>query len=147
MNKERKRSGYHFEIINHRQTKKDKFYFFDYLYYMGEIYHENKWGESSWRMSGFSVLIWDWGLILYTFISIGLDYIENRDTELAIMFGWGMVPVFFCFYRYRKARKGALMNYYEGTKRIGIIKLLFTPLVLFTLEQWRFVKLGLTGNL
>lgn len=36
MNKERKRSGYHFEIINPRQTKKYKFYFFDYLYYMGK---------------------------------------------------------------------------------------------------------------
>lgn len=97
MNKERKRSGYHFEIINPRQTKKYKFYFFDYLYYMGEIYHENKWGESSWRMSGFSVLIWYWGLILYPFLSIGLGYIENSDTELAIMCGWGMFPVFFCF--------------------------------------------------
>ena len=114
MNKERKRSGYHFEFINPRQTKKYKFYFFDYLYYMGEVYHENKWGESSWRMSGFSVLIWYWGLILYPFLSIGLGYIENSDTELAIMCGWGMFPVFFCFFRYRKARKYALMNYYEG---------------------------------
>ena len=130
-----------------RQTKKYKFYFFDYLYYMGEVYHENKWGESSWRMSGFSVLIWYWGLILYPFLSIGLGYIENSDTELAIMCGWGMFPVFFCFFRYRKARKYALMNYYEGKKRIGIIKLLFTPLVLFILEQWLFEKLGLTGNL
>ena len=25
-----------------------------------------------------------------------------------------MFPVFFCFFRYRKARKYALMNYYEG---------------------------------
>ena len=114
MNKERKRSSYHFEFINPRQTKKYKFYFFDYLYYMGEVYHENKWGESSWRMSGFSALIWYWGLILYPFLSIGLGYIENSDTELAIMCGWGMFPVFFCFFRYRKARKYALMNYYEG---------------------------------
>ena len=115
MSKERKRSGYHFEFINPRQTKKYKFYFFDYLYYMGGgIYHENKWGESSWRMSGFSALIWYWGLILYPFLSIGLGYIENSDTELAIMCGWGMFPVFFCFFRYRKARKYALMNYYEG---------------------------------
>ena len=95
MNKERKRSSYHFEFINPRQTKKYKFYFFDYLYYMGEVYHENKWGESSWRMSGFSVLIWYWGLILYPFLSIGLGYIENSDTELAIMCGWGMFPVSF----------------------------------------------------
>ena len=65
-------------------------------------------------MSGFSVLIWYWGLILYPFLSIGLGYIENSDTELAIMCGWGMFPVFFCFFRYRKARKYALMNYYEG---------------------------------
>ena len=36
MNKERKRSGYHIEFINPRQTKKYKFYFFDYLYYMGK---------------------------------------------------------------------------------------------------------------
>ena len=114
MNKERKRSSYHFEFINPRQTKKYKFYL---------------------------------GLILYPFLSIGLGYIENSDTELAIMCGWGMFPVFFCFFRYRKARKYALMNYYEGKKRIGIIKLLFTPLVLFILEQWLFEKLGLTGNL
>lgn len=147
MSKERKRSIYHFKFINPRQTKKYKFYFFDYLYYMGEIYHENKWGESSWRMSGFGVLIWYWGLILFPFLSIGLGYIENINIEFVIMCSWGMFPVFFCFFRYRKARKYALMNYYDGKKRIGIIKLLFTPLVLFILEQWLFEKLGLTGNL
>ena len=56
-----KKSSYHFEFVNPRQMKKYKFYFFDYLYYMGEICHENKWGESSWRISGFGVLIWYWG--------------------------------------------------------------------------------------
>ena len=100
MNKERKRSGYHIEFINPRQTKKYKFYFFDYLYYMGEIYHENRWGEKSWRMSGPGVLIWYWWLILYPFLSIGLRYIENTDIELAILCVWGMFPILFCFLRY-----------------------------------------------
>ena len=147
MNKERKRSGYHIEFINPRQTKKYKFYFFDYLYYMGEIYHENRWGEKSWRMSGPGVLIWYWWLILYPFLSIGLRYIENTDIELAILCVWGMFPILFCFLRYHKTRKYALMNHYDGKKRIGVIKLLFTPLVLFILEQWLFERLGLTGNL
>ena len=148
MSKERKKSNYHFEFVNPQQTKKKyRFYFFDYLYYMGEIYHENKWGEKSWRISGFGMLMWYWGLILYPFLSIGLGYIENSDTELAIMCGWGMFPVFFCFFRYRKARKYALMNYYEGKKRIGMAKLLFTPLALLILETWLFEKLGWAGNL
>lgn len=102
MNKERKRSGYHIEFINPRQTKKYKFYFFDYLYYMGEIYHENRWGEKSWRMSGPGVLIWYWWLILYPFLSIGLRYIENTDIELAILCVWGMFPILFCFLRYQR---------------------------------------------
>lgn len=147
MSKERERSSYHFEIIKPRQTRKYKFYFFDYLYYMGEIYHENRWGEKSWRMSGPGVLIWYWWLILYPFLSNGLGYIENTDIELAIFCVCGIFPILFCFLRYHKARKNALMNYYDGKKRIGIMKLLFTPLALFILEQCLLKKLGLSSNL
>ena len=87
-----KKRSYHFEFVNPRQMKKYKFYFFDYLYYMGEIYHENKWGESNWRMSGFGVLIWYWGLILYPFLTILFEYIENSEAKRAIIYGWGMFP-------------------------------------------------------
>lgn len=126
--------------------KKYKFYFFDHLFYMGETYHENKWGEKSWRMTGCGILIWYWDLILYPFLSIGLENIENSDTAIAIIFAWAMFPVIFCFSRYREARKHALMNYYEGKKHIGMIKLLLVPLVLFMLEYWLFEELGLIGN-
>lgn len=108
-----KKSSYHFEFVNPRQMKKYKFYFFDYLYYMGEIYHENKWGESNWRMSGFGVLIWYWGLILYPFLTILFEYIENSEAKRAIIYGWGMFPIVFCLLRYRKARCDALMKHYS----------------------------------
>ena len=107
-----KKSSYHFEFVNPRQIKKYKFYFFDYFYYMGEIYHENKWGESSWRISGFGVLIWYWGLILYPFLTILFEYIENSEAKRAIIYGWGMFPIVFCLLRYRKARCDALMKHY-----------------------------------
>ena len=142
-----KKSSYHFEFVNPRQMKKYKFYFFDYLYYMGEINHENKWGESNRRMSGFGVLIWYWGLILYPFLTILFEYIENSEAKRAIIYGWGMFPIVFCLLRYRKARCDALMKHYDGKKHIGIIKLLFTPLALFVLEQWLFGKLGWTDSI
>lgn len=147
MDKERKKSSYHFGFVNPRQTKKYRFYFFDYLYYMGEIYHENRWGEKSWRMSGFGVLMWYWGLILYPFLSVLSGYIEDGGVERAVLYGWGLFPAVFCLLRYRKARRAALMSHYDGKKRIGMIKLLFTPLVLFVLEIWLFGWLGWTGGI
>ena len=117
------------------------------LLFKGEIYHENKWGESNWRMSGFGVLIWYWGLILYPFLTILFEYIENSEAKRAIIYGWGMFPIVFCLLRYRKARCDALMKHYDGKKHIGIIKLLFTPLALFVLEQWLFGKLGWTDSI
>ena len=111
-----KKSSYHFEFVNPRQMKKYKFYFFDYLYYMGEI-------------------------------TILFEYIENSEAKRAIIYGWGMFPIVFCLLRYRKARCDALMKHYDGKKHIGIIKLLFTPLALFVLEQWLFGKLGWTDSI
>lgn len=142
MSTERKKSGYHFELVNPRRTKKKyRFYFFDYLYYMGEVYHENRWGEKSWRMSGFGVLMWYWGLILYPFLS-ALSGRMDGGVERAVLYGWGLFPAVFCLLRYRKARRAALMNHYDGKKRIGMAKLLFLPLALFVLELWLFGRSG-----
>jgi len=95
----------------------------------------------------FGVLIWYWGLILYPFLTILFEYIENSEAKRAIIYGWGMFPIVFCLLRYRKARCDALMKHYDGKKHIGIIKLLFTPLALFVLEQWLFGKLGWTDSI
>ena len=135
MNKERERNNYHFELANPNQLKKYKFYFFDYLYYIGEK-------TGGYRMSGCYLLCWYWGLILFPFLQILFGAIENSDTERVIFLGWALFPFVFCFFRYRGARKSALMIYYEGKKHVSAGKLMFVAVALFMLEQWLFGALG-----
>lgn len=56
MNKGIKKTDNYFERVKQRANRTNyRYYFFDYLYFKGEV-----WGKKIGRMSGFILLFWYW---------------------------------------------------------------------------------------
>ena len=56
MNKGIKKTDNYFERVKQRANQTNyRYYFFDYLYFKGEV-----WGKKIGRMSGFILLFWYW---------------------------------------------------------------------------------------
>lgn len=132
------------QIMADSMQKSYRFYFFDYLYFLGEL-----WSKSNGRMSGlFLLLFYNIFLIALPvyFLIIQIPEVWN-NTDIIVCY-WGFhilcLPVLLSI-RYRKARKAALMNHYNNSKRIGVLKailLILFPILLFCFELWLFGILG-----
>ena len=60
MNKGIKKTDNYFERVKQRANRTNyRYYFFDYLYFKGEV-----WGKKIGRMSGFILLFWYWWWIV-----------------------------------------------------------------------------------
>lgn len=143
MNKERKRSCYHFEFINPRQTKKYKFYFFDYLYY--RLYLSYKKHNEMPRFSACILLTMNCFVILL-FLSIIFNCVltdhwfslKNFTVSQGqyISLGLGGMCFILLFLRYTHKRTAAILLKYKSNKWNNILPtwmICISPLLLLFL--------------
>lgn len=145
MNKGIKKTDNYFERVKQRANRTNyRYYFFDYLYFKGEV-----WGKKIGRMSGFILLFWYWWWVV---VLPGNFLLINSVPEWSSLhLGYlGAMFLFICVFilaRYRKARVQALLNRYRRSKHISALQAYFLfllPFVLFFLETWLFDEWGWT---
>ena len=117
MNKGIKKTDNYFERVKQRANRTNyRYYFFDYLYFKGEV-----WGKKIGRMSGFILLFWYWWWVVVlpgNFLLIN-SVPQWSSLHLACL---GAMFLFICVFilaRYRKARVQALLNRYRRSKHIS----------------------------
>lgn len=131
------------EELKEYPQREYKFYLFDFLYFIGEL-----WSRSNGRMSGFLLLF------LYNMLTIALPayFLLVRipgigDNREILVFYWGfqfLFPPIFSWARYQKGRKAALMSHYRHPKKIGArlaVTFLLIPIALFLIETWLIKRL------
>lgn len=131
------------EELKEYPQREYKFYLFDFLYFIGEL-----WSRSNGRMSGFLLLF------LYNMLTIALPayFLLVRipgigDNREILVFYWGfqfLFPPIFSWARYQKGRKAALMSHYRYPKKIGAglaVTFLLIPIALFLIETWLIKRL------
>lgn len=145
MSKRIKKTDNYFERVKQRANRTNyRYYFFDYLYFKGEV-----WGKKKGRMSGFTLLFWYW---LWIVVLPGNFILINNVPQwssLHLVYLGTMFFVYLCFIlvRYRKARAQALFNRYHRSKPVGAVQAIFLyllPFALFFLETWLFDEWGWT---
>ena len=137
MNKGIKKTDNYFERVKQRANRTNyRYYFFDYLYFKGEV-----WGKKIGRMSGFILLFWYWWWIVV--LPGNFLLINNVPQWSSLHLGYlGAMFLLICVFilaRYRKARVQALLNRYRRSKHISAVQAYFLfllPFVLFFLETW-----------
>lgn len=144
-NKGIKNTDNYFERVKQRANRTNyRYYFFDYLYFKGEV-----WGKKTGRMSGFILLFWYWWWIVVlpgNFLLIN-SVPEWSSLHLGYLGAMFLLIYVFILARYRKARVQALLNRYRRSKHISAVQAYFLfllPFVLFFLETWLFDKWGWT---
>ena len=138
-NKGIKNTDNYFERVKQRANRTNyRYYFFDYLYFKGEV-----WDKKIGRMSGFILLFWYWWWIVV--LPGNFLLINNVPQWSSLHLGYlGAMFLFICVFilaRYRKARVQALLNRYRRSKHISAVQAYFLfllPFVLFFLETWLF---------
>lgn len=131
------------EELKEYPQREYKFYLFDFLYFIGEL-----WSRSNGRMSGFLLLF------LYNMLTIALPayFLLVRipgigDNREILVFYWRfqfLFPPIFSWARYQKGRKAALMSHYRYPKKIGAglaVTFLLIPIALFLIETWLIKRL------
>lgn len=131
------------EELKEYPQREYKFYLFDFLYFIGEL-----WSRSNGRMSGFLLLF------LYNMLTIALPayFLLVRipgigDNREILVFYWGfqfLFPPIFSWARYQNGRKAALMSHYRHPKKIGAglaVTFLLIPIALFLIETWLIKRL------
>lgn len=138
MNKGIKKTDNYFERIKQRSIRTNyRYYFFDYLYFKGEV-----WNKKKGRMSGFTLLFWYWWWIV---VLPGNILLKNSVPQWSSSLHLGYLGAMFlliCVFilaRYRKARVQALMNHYRRSKCIS-----FTQCIILYLLPFALFCLGLT---
>ena len=145
MNKGIKKTDNYFERVKQRANQTNyRYYFFDYLYFKGEV-----WGKKIGRMSGFILLFWYWWWIVVLPGNFLLINSVPQWSSLHLGYLGAMFLLIFVFIlaRYRKARVQALLNHYRRSKHVSTIQACFLyllPFVLFFLETWLFDEWGWT---
>lgn len=101
-------------------SKKYRYYFFDYIYFCGNLLQ----GKVP-RTSGSLLIHSYWLFCLWGPIGIGARfsdiYLFSRDTDLAIFLIGMFLPLPFSLYRYRKDRLAAIKHRYRQSKWMKII--------------------------
>ena len=145
MNKGIKKTDNYFERVKQRANRTNyRYYFFDYLYFKGEV-----WDKKIGRMSGFILLFWYWWWIVVlpgNFLLIN-SVPEWSSLHLGYLGAMFLLICVFILARYRKARVQALLNRYRRSKHISALQAYFLfllPFVLFFLETWLFDEWGWT---
>lgn len=145
MNKGIKKTDNYFERVKQRANQTNyRYYFFDYLYFKGEV-----WGKKIGRMSGFILLFWYWWWIVVlpgNFLLIN-SVPQWSSLHLGYLGAMFLLICVFILARYRKARVQALLNRYRRSKHISALQAYFLfllPFVLFFLETWLFDEWGWT---
>ena len=145
MNKGIKNTDNYFERVKQRANRTNyRYYFFDYLYFKGEV-----WGKKIGRMSGFILLFWYWWWVVVlpgNFLLIN-SVPEWSSLHLGYLGAMFLLICVFILARYRKARVQALLNRYRRSKHISAVQAYFLfllPFVLFFLETWLFDEWGWT---
>ena len=146
MNKGIKNTDNYFERVKQRANRTNyRYYFFDYLYFKGEV-----WGKKIGRMSGLYcclVLVVGSSSCPATFSLIN-SVPEWSSLHLGYLGAMFLLICVFILARYRKARVQALLNRYRRSKHISAVQAYFLfllPFVLFFLETWLFDEWGLDG--
>ena len=123
MNKGIKKTDNYFERVKQRANRTNyRYYFFDYLYFKGEV-----WGKKIGRMSGFILLFWYWWWIVV--LPGNFLLINNVPQWSSLHLGYlGAMFLFICVFilaRYRKTRVQALLNRYRRSKHISAVQAYF----------------------
>jgi DMSO/TMAO reductase YedYZ heme-binding membrane subunit len=117
MNKGIKNTDNYFERVKQRANRTNyRYYFFDYLYFKGEV-----WGKKIGRMSGFILLFWYWWWIVVlpgNFLLIN-SVPQWSSLHLGYLGAMFLLICVFILARYRKARVQALLNRYR--RFVGLI--------------------------
>ena len=131
------------EMEDVQPEKEYRYYFFDYLYYIGEI-----WSKSNYKMDGSTLLFLYYTFIITIPLYFGLIHKPETNNNYFRIFYLVFSFVFPCSFnllRYRKKRKTALMKHFHRPKKIGVITAIFfllVPIGFCWFAIWLYTKLG-----